>query len=159
MRLGYILFLTIFYYSCSSSKKTTIVKNVLLSYESNPCYGRCEVYKLKIYKNKTIEYEGIKNVEKIGKYWAQISVNDYNKFEKLISEVDLKIIDSVYTSNSTDLHLRILNLKKKNQNKKILLLDNVPLEIYKIEKNIEFIIERYKNSFKNNNNIIKPTLN
>jgi hypothetical protein len=151
MRLGYMLFLTIFCFSCSSNRKTTTVKNVLLSYESGSCYGRCEVFKLKINKNKTIEYEGIKNVEKIGKYWAQISVNDYNKFEKLISEVDLKIIDSVYTSNSTDLHLRVLNIHKNQQDKKILLFDNIPLELKKIEKEVYEIVKDYKLKFKINN--------
>lgn len=147
MRLNYFLILAILFFSCSSNKNNTNTNQVLISYESGSCYGRCEVFVVKINYNKTIEYEGLKNVERIGKYKAIISVNDFNEIEKLISKVDFKSIDSVYTSNSTDLHLRILNLKQKNQNKKILLFDNVPFELKQIEREVYKIIEVYKSKF------------
>lgn len=147
MKLNYFLILAILFFSCSSNKNNTNTNQVLISYESGSCYGRCEVFVVKINYNKTIEYEGLKNVERIGKYRAIISVNDFNEIEKLISKVDFKSIDSVYTSNSTDLHLRILNLKQKNQNKKILLFDNVPFEMKQIEREVYKIIEVYKSKF------------
>jgi hypothetical protein len=121
---------------------------VLISYESGSCYGKCEVFILRINYNKTIEFEGLKNVEKIGKYTTKISVNDFNEIEKLISKVDFNNIDSVYTSKSTDLHLRILNLHRKNQNKKILLFDNIPFELKQIEKEVFKIIEVYNSKLK-----------
>ena len=147
MRLNYFLILATLFFSCSSVKNNINTNQVLISYESGLCYGRCEVFVVKINYDKTIEYEGLKNVERIGKYRAIISVNDFNEIEKLISKVDFKSIDSVYTSNSTDLHLRILNLKQKNQNKKILLFDNVPFELKQIEKEVYKIIEVYKSKF------------
>jgi hypothetical protein len=119
----------------------------LISYESGSCYGKCEVYKFKLNKNKTIEYEGFKNIEMTGKYRAEISVNDFNEINKFIDVLDLKSLDTVYTSNSTDLHLRILNLKQKKLNKKILLLDNVPFELKQIENKVFYIIEKYKTKF------------
>ena len=125
MKTIYCLLISLLLFSCKSISDNNFDNETLISYESEPCYGKCEVFKLKINQNKTIEYEGIMNVEKIGKYWAKISVNDYNKFKKLISEVDFKITNSVYTSNSTDLHLRVLNIYKKKQDKKILLFDNL----------------------------------
>jgi hypothetical protein len=148
MKLSYILILTVLFLSCSTIRNNTINNKVLMSYESGLCYGKCEVFILRVNYNKTIEYEGLKNVEKIGKYRTKISVNDFNEIEKLISKVDLKKIDSVYTSNSTDLHLRILNLKNKNQNKKILLFDNVPIELKQIETKVYEIIGVYKPTFK-----------
>lgn len=147
MRLSYVLILSVLFFSCSSNKNNTINNRVLISYESGSCYGKCAVFIMKINFDKTIDYEGFKNVEKIGKYRAKISVNDFNEIKKLISKVDLKSIDSVYTSNSTDLHLRILNLKKKNLNKKILLFDNVPFELKQIENKVIYIIEKYKTKF------------
>ena len=147
MRLSYILLLATLFFSCNSNRNIITINQVLLSYESGACYGKCEVFKFKVNENKTIEYEGIKNVEKTGKYKAEISVNDFNEIKELISKVNLKSIDSVYTSNSTDLHLRILNLKKKNLHKKILLFDNVPLNLKKVESKIYRIIEQYKPYF------------
>lgn len=132
MKTIYCLLISLLLFSCKSIRNNNFDNETLISYESEPCYSKCEVFKLKINQNKTIEYEGIKNVEKIGKYWAQISNNDYNKFKKLISEVDFKITNSVYTSNSTDLHLRVLNIYKNKQDKKVLLFDNVPLELKKM---------------------------
>jgi hypothetical protein len=82
-----------------------------------------------------------------GKYRAEISVNDFNEINKFIDVLDLKSLDTVYTSNSTDLHLRILNLKQKKLNKKILLLDNVPFELKQIENKVFYIIEKYKTKF------------
>jgi len=150
MKTIYCLLISLLLFSCKSISDNNFDNETLISYESEPCYGKCEVFKLKINQNKTIEYEGIMNVEKIGKYWAKISVNDYNKFKKLISEVDFKITNSVYTSNSTDLHLRVLNIYKKKQDKKILLFDNIPLELKKIEKEVYEIIKKYKLKFKIN---------
>lgn len=155
MRLNYFVILATLFFSCSSSRNNQIIDQELISYESSSCYGKCKVFILKINHNKTIEYQGLKNVEKIGKYTAKISVNDFNEIEKLISKVDLMNIDSVYTSKSTDLHLRILNLQWKNQNKKILLFDNVPFELKQIEKEIYKIIEGYRLKFKINNERLK----
>ena len=147
MRLRYILILTVFFLSCSTNRNNTIINRVLISYESGSCYGKCAVFIIKLNENKTIEYQGLKNVEKIGKYTAKISVNDFNDIEKLISKVDLKSIDSVYTSNSTDLHLRILNINYNNQIKKILLFDNIPSDLKEVESKIYQIIEQYKSNF------------
>lgn len=158
MRLNYFLILTTLFISCSSIKNNTNTNQVLISYESGPCYGKCEVFILRINHNKTIEYEGLKNVENIGKYRAIISVQDFNDIEKLISKVDLKSIDSVYTSNSTDLHLRILNLNYNNQNKKILLFDNVPFDLKEIESKIYSIVEQYKTKLTKEKNTEKSTV-
>ena len=147
MRLSYFLILTTLFLSCSSNRNNTSNNQVLISYESGSCYGKCEVFILRINYNKTIEYEGLKNVEKIGKYTTKISVNDFNEIEKLISKVDFNNIDSVYTSKSTDLHLRILNLNYNNQNKKILLFDNIPPDLKEVESKIYHIIEQYKSNF------------
>lgn len=147
MRLSYILLLATLFFSCNSNRNIITINQVLLSYESGACYGKCEVFKFKVNDNKTIEYEGIKNVEKTGKYKAEISVNDFNEIKELISKVSLKSIDSVYTSNSTDLHLRILNLNGKKLNKKILLYDNIPFELKQVENKVIDIIEKYKTKF------------
>jgi hypothetical protein len=147
MRLSYISLLATFFFSCSSNRNTTTNNQVLLLYESGSCYGKCEVFKFKINENKTIEYEGLKNVEKTGKYRAEISVNDFNEIEELISKVDLTSTDSVYTSNSTDLHLRILNLNRKKLNKKFLLYNNIPFELKQVENKVIDIIEKYKTKF------------
>lgn len=148
MRLNYFLMMTTLFFSCSSNRNNAIIDQELVSYESGSCYGKCEVFIFKINYNKTIEYEGLKNVEKIGKYTAKISDSDFNEIEKLISKVDLMSIDSVYTSNSTDLHLRILTLNKKNQHKKILLFDNIPLELKQTENEVYKIIEEYNSKFR-----------
>lgn len=147
MRLSYILLLATLFFSCNSNRNIMTVNQVLLSYESGACYGKCEVFKFKVNENKTIEYEGIKNVEKTGKYKAKISMNDFNEIKELISKVNLKSINSVYTSNSTDLHLRILNLNRKKLNKKILLYDNIPVELKQVENKVIDIIEKYKTKF------------
>ena len=147
MRFIYIIFLAIFCFSCSSIRKASSINNILISYESGSCYGKCEVYKFKLNENKTIEYESLKNAEITGKYRAEISVYDFKEINKLIDGLDLKSMDTVYTSNSTDLHLRVLNLKQKKLNKKILLLDNVPFELKQIENKVFYIIEKYKSNF------------
>lgn len=147
MRFIYIIFLAIFCFSCSSIRKASSINNILISYENGSCYGKCEVYKFKLNENKTIEYESFKNAEITGKYRAEISVYDFKEINKLIDGLDLKSMDTVYTSNSTDLHLRVLNLKQKKLNKKILLLDNVPFELKQIENNVFYIIEKYKSNF------------
>ena len=89
MRLNYFLILATLFISCSSNRNKTTINQVLISYESGSCYGKCEVFILRINYNKTIEYQGLKNVEKIGKYTAKISDKDFNDVEKLISKIDI----------------------------------------------------------------------
>ena len=144
MRLNYFLILATLFISCSSNRNKTTINQVLISYESGSCYGKCEVFILRINYNKTIEYQGLKNVEKIGKYTAKISDKDFNDVEKLISKIDLKNIDSVYTSNSTDLQLRVLNIYKNKQNKRILLFDNIPSELKELENELYALLRKEK---------------
>ena len=151
MRLKYFFILIPLFFSCSSNRNSTTISHMVISYESGSCYGKCAVFKFKLNYDRFIEYDGIKNVENIGKYKIKISKIDFNEIEKLISKVDLNNIDSVYTSNSTDLQLRILNLNSNKLNKKILLHDNVPFELKQIEKEIYKVIEGYKLKFKINN--------
>lgn len=142
MRLNYFLFLTLFLFSCSSNRNNSSIDNVLLSYESGSCYGKCKVFKIKIKCNRSFEYEGIKNVRKIGKYNGEIVLKDFKEIEKLMSKIDVKNLDTIYTSNSTDLHLRILNLHYKKTSRKIVLLDNEPDELKQLEFKVHEILDK-----------------
>ena len=142
MRLFYLFLFTTTIFSCNPIKNKLVTNQMLVSYESKSCYGKCAEFKIKINFDNSIEYEGFKNVENIGNFKFEISDKDYKEVFKLISNLDFMSIDSVYTSKSTDLHLRILEINNSNEIKKILLLDNVPQKLSNIEYKINSILNK-----------------
>ncbi len=63
--------------SCGTSQKTN-TKTPIVKIERTPCLGQCPVYTLELYSNKTIAYNGVKNVNRKGKETLTLSSKAYN---------------------------------------------------------------------------------
>lgn len=137
----FCLIVIAFICSCSSKSKLINSESLIISYESDSCFGRCKVFRFKLNQDRTYEYEGIKNVEKTGVLRGILSKEDFKILDTSINNLNLDILKNIYTSNSTDLQLRVLIINNKsNTKKKILLYDDLPKEISDLEKNIYRIV-------------------
>lgn len=47
--------------------------SVLISFEKTPCFGRCPVYKIKVYESGFATYEGLNFAERMGLYSTRFS--------------------------------------------------------------------------------------
>jgi len=50
----------------------------LISISKSVCFGICPAYSAQIFKDGTLIYEGIKNVENIGKFKGKVDLNALN---------------------------------------------------------------------------------
>lgn len=141
---GVFVLLGIFIISCNPAKNVVPNKTNMIVYESKSCYGRCPIFKVKISFVKNVKFEGIKDSKKIGVFDFQISKKEFEEIKNLVLKLNLEKLENKYTSKTTDLHLRILELNNLKQEKKILLFDNVPSEISKLEMLLNKLLKKYE---------------
>ncbi len=129
MRPKYILFtilLTSSLLSCKSSKNAAdgssenieatevstetpekeeaqIERSVFATIHRGACYGSCPTYKMTIYSDRSVEYEGIRAVDLIGKYTSTISQKEYDEFIETAEFVDYMNLEDVYDGPITDI--------------------------------------------------------
>ncbi len=70
--------------------------SLLLSYETTPCFGRCPVYKIKIFKSGFAIYEGLNFAEKMGSYAYTFSEKEIDEILEMANEVDYRELEDVY---------------------------------------------------------------
>ncbi|NNF02213.1 MAG: hypothetical protein HKN22_05975 [Bacteroidia bacterium] len=74
----------------------------LVSYlERTPCYGKCPVYKIEIYDNGLVTYEGIRFTEKIGKYYGIIKEIEVQAIIDMALEIGYFEMADVYPTDET----------------------------------------------------------
>lgn len=131
MKLKYIFFIIIFAVtvaSCKSSKKVSdntpdkieasseatnakpddssdeqIGRSIFATIHRGACYGSCPTYKMTIYTDRTVEYEGIRAVDLIGKYTSTISQKEYDQFIYVATEIEYMSLEDVYDGPITDI--------------------------------------------------------
>lgn len=89
--------------SCGNSKKNMEKENTLVfTYEQTACFGQCPVYKLEIYANGLVKYEGKAFVKKEGSYTKQISKEQVNELIELFLASNFFDFEDEYTSTVQD---------------------------------------------------------
>lgn len=131
MKLRYTLFLIILsaaLFSCKSAKNASdqtpekieasseassanpddsgdeqIERSIFATIHRGACYGSCPTYKMTIYTDRTVEYEGIRAVDLIGKYTSTISQEEYDKFIEVAEFIEYMSLEDVYDGPITDI--------------------------------------------------------
>ncbi len=98
--------------SCGIYTKKNQVHTVF-KIERTPCFGKCPVYKLELFDNKTITYDGIKNVKRIGKEDIQLTDEQYNNFIQQISSLPFADYKLQYGKEIRDVALIYVTYKGK----------------------------------------------
>ena len=146
--MSFVLFyyiLTSFFFSQPS------LDQPIFSLTKTACYGTCPQYKLRLFDNGLIIYEGKMFVEKTGCFQFHISISQLNELLKLINEVNYFELDSLYDANVSDVQSIITEFKYKNQEKKIIDRFKGPKDLEKIYKLIDHYVESNDNWLKCNN--------
>lgn len=112
MKFQFTLLLSLFWFGLFAQNKVTYLKM-----QRTACFGRCKEYTVILNKNGTIEWEGKRNVDKIGKYTSKISQVTMKNFFTQLGKYKLSSVKSTYKPLATDLpHIHftmILNGKTK----------------------------------------------
>ena len=90
-----------------------------ISLERTMCFGRCPVYKLTVYSDGKVEYEGKDFVKEKGVRRSRISEKDFRKLMKKVEEIGFFEFKDRYDGRVTDLPTRITTVTKGDVSKTV----------------------------------------
>lgn len=126
-------------FSCSGPK-TIAEEDLLIEMKRTPCYGNCPVYTLKIDKNGKGLFEGVENVEKIGKFSFSLRHDELQELEKTFRQINFYQLKNIYEASVSDLPTTYISYHKDGRRKKIMDYYGAPEELRTLENNIETLV-------------------
>lgn len=168
MRLIYILFVTVVAFSllsCKSSKNATkdpvhssenssnsSVSNetsqpertVFATIHRGACFGNCPTYKMTIYSDRSVDYEGIRAVDLIGKYTSTITQKEYEGFIETAEFIDYMNLEDVYDGPITDIPGTRTSIVIKGVRKEVYRRYEYPKRILKFEELFDNVMKSAK---------------
>ena len=124
-----VLFLCLYILgACKSHKKVTekITENTVTSIsqpiftlEMTPCYGTCPSYKVVVFENDSLTYEGMRHVAKEGKMSRQLPKGTVNQLIEKFRQANFFKFQHQYTSNMSDFPTIYLSFTDRGITKKV----------------------------------------
>lgn len=72
------------------------IDSLVISFSKTPCFGRCPVYKVKVYKSGFATYEGLNFAEKLGLYSYRFSNEEIESIYRSAVAIDFFELDAEY---------------------------------------------------------------
>ena len=110
-----LFFLLITLYACQFTYKPYEYqqKKSFISLQKKSCYGKCPIYEIEIFENRSLIFNGKKNVEKIGIYNSKLTKEDMNKILDKAKHIKFQKLQNEYIESLNDLPRTILKVKNK----------------------------------------------
>mgnify|MGYP001226412486 FL=1 len=110
-----LFFLIITLYACQFTYKASEYqqKKSFISLQKKSCYGKCPIYEIEIFENRSLIFNGKKNVEKIGIYNSKLTKEDMNKILDKAKHIKFQKLQNEYIESLNDLPRTILKVKNK----------------------------------------------
>jgi hypothetical protein len=122
--------------------KMTPNDSLLLSYERTPCFGRCPVFKIKVYESGYCTYQGVNFVEYMGFFYSRINAEELNTIYQLVNEADYFSLNDTYDNeNIMDLPAKIFRVDALGMDKRIVARTNVPEALVNMATGIEALFQ------------------
>lgn len=111
--------------------------SLAVRFERTPCFGRCPVFKIKVYQSGFATYEGLNFAEKMGLYSYRFSPADLEKIYEMASAINYFDLESEYNDpRITDLPSVISEIKLKDQSHSIMSRRGAPQELKDFHENL-----------------------
>lgn len=108
----------------------------LITMEKTECFGTCPVYTIRIFADGRAEYEGIKNVQKIGRYQQQLSTETIDSLILAFEAAGFWQMEDEYVAEVTDLPTTYVAFHHQGRSKKIKDLIDAPQQLRDLEQRI-----------------------
>jgi len=111
--------------------------SLAVHFEKTPCFGRCPVFKIKVYKSGFATYEGLNFSEKMGLYSYRFSEADLEKIYNMADSIDYFDLQSEYNDpRVSDLPSTISEIKLNDREHRIVARMNVPQKLKDFHENL-----------------------
>lgn len=134
------MILVFFLFHFCSGPRAISVEDLLIELKRTPCYGFCKIYTVKIDKNGKGLFEGVENVEKIGRFSFSLSQDELMEFENAFHQVDFYQLKNIYDGQVSDLPTTYISYYKDGNRKKIMDYYGAPQELRALENSIETLV-------------------
>lgn len=135
---------------CKSHKK--VVENTLknavkttpqqvFDLEMTRCYGTCPAYKVIVFDNDSVVYEGLKYVAKQGKVIKKFPKGTVNQLVEKFREANFFKFHNQYTSNISDFPTTYISFTDKGVTKKIMDYYKAPERLKQLEMLISNLVK------------------
>ena len=111
--------------------------DVAITLERTPCFGSCPVYKITIYKDGLVRYDGIMWVKVKGEQVGRISTDSLSGLIQEFCEANYFDFKDRYTEGPTDLPTTITSLTINRKTKVAVDYDDAPESLRRLESEID----------------------
>ncbi|MEQ8624658.1 MAG: DUF6438 domain-containing protein [Vicingaceae bacterium] len=126
----------------ADQNKIIFSDSVLAQIQRTPCFGRCGIYTLTVYKSGYVRYKGEKWVEKEGIYEARVTPEILDKLIDFAKEINYFELENEYDNKQvTDLPATITSVRNDEGIKTIVNRYNGPNELSEFEKYFDSLFE------------------
>lgn len=120
---------------------TIIPRNFFASIERSPCFGKCPTYKMTIYSDGFVEFEGIRNTEMIGNYTTTISQKKVQNFVSEANAIGFMELKDSYDGAISDVPSATIVLVQDGVRKEVYRRFDYPKRILIFEKCFDNLIQ------------------
>lgn len=118
-------------------KPVTPKDSLVIAFEKTPCYGRCPVYKVKVYASGFATYEGMNFVEKMGLYSTHFTQTQIENIYQDALKINYFALDAEYNNpNVTDLPSTISEINYNGKANRIRARMGVPDKLKRFHENL-----------------------
>ena len=114
----------VFLFACSASKQTSVsvyepeaIDMVLL--QRTGCFGTCPIYKVAVFGNGIVSYEGTAYTDYEGKYMGQIDLDEAKELFTRIHLLDWENYPAEYPMDNSDFPQFFINYKTTEIDKQV----------------------------------------
>lgn len=123
------------------TKQPTSNKNLVITLERGTCFGTCPVYKLTVFGNGTVVYEGGYYVKVVGRQTSSISPAEIQSLVDDFNESGFISLNDVYGNPGGDAPTVTTSIRTDGAFKEVTdyWSSNVPQKLHDLEDNIDVI--------------------
>jgi hypothetical protein len=127
---------------CSGLKDVYALRKTepVISLDKGSCSGKCSVYKLFLYSNRQLVFEGIQNVEMYGLYTRKLTKAQYETLVKAFVAADFFAFNNEYPNPLPELPVITMSFVHQEKSKKISGSIDRPQELLSLQRLLEKLI-------------------
>jgi len=115
--------------------------SLVVAFERTPCFGRCPVFKIKVYESGFATYEGLNFAEKIGLYSYKFSQSDLDNIYQMAEDVGYFDFEPEYIDLLvSDLPSVISKISLKDKSHRVRAQMGTPESLNKFHQNLGILL-------------------
>lgn len=132
-----LVFLMYVYAQPANPPKPSEFENVVITLERTVCFGRCPAYKVTLYGDGRVEYEGTRFVQVTGTMATKISQERVKELVTEFNRIDYFSLQDTYDAPVTDLPTTITSITVDGRTKKVENYYGGPKSLTELENKID----------------------